>query len=124
MLALLRDDEIRMAIQETSGELAVAEREAAAALAAGDESTARIAQIDVNQLTDRLDLLNDQLARTQLRAEVAGVVQPAPAPRFSRTEASISGPPAHPGQHTTEVLAEAGLSAERIAELRETGAVA
>jgi alpha-methylacyl-CoA racemase len=56
--------------------------------------------------------------------EVAGVVQPAPAPRFSRTEASISGPPAHAGQHTTDVLAEAGLSAERIAELREAGAVA
>jgi GAF domain-containing protein len=74
VLALLRDDEIRMAIQETSAELAVAEREAAAALAEGDESTARIAQIDVNQLSDRLGLLNDQLARTRLRAEVAGVV--------------------------------------------------
>jgi alpha-methylacyl-CoA racemase len=56
--------------------------------------------------------------------EVAGVTQPAPAPRFSRTEASISAPPAHAGQHTDDVLAEAGLSAERIAELRVAGAVA
>jgi alpha-methylacyl-CoA racemase len=56
--------------------------------------------------------------------EVAGVVQPAPAPRFSRTEAEIGGPPAHAGQHTDEVLAEAGLSADRIAGLKASGAVA
>jgi alpha-methylacyl-CoA racemase len=56
--------------------------------------------------------------------EVAGVVQPAPAPRFSRTEAEISAPPAHAGQHTDDVLSEAGLSADRIAELKESGAVA
>ncbi|MCH7789670.1 MAG: CoA transferase, partial [Acidobacteria bacterium] len=36
--------------------------------------------------------------------EVAGVTQPAPAPRFSRTEASIDRPPPHAGQHTDEVL--------------------
>jgi len=35
-----------------------------------------------------------------------GAVQPAPAPRFSRTPGSISGPPATPGQHTDEVLAD------------------
>ena len=56
--------------------------------------------------------------------EVAGVTQPAPAPRFSRTEPEISGPPAHAGQHTDEVLAEAGLTEARIAELRESGAIA
>jgi GAF domain-containing protein len=74
VLAVLRDDEIRMNIQEANGELAVAERAAAAAQARGDESAARIAQIDVRRLSERLDLLNDQLARTRLRAEVAGVV--------------------------------------------------
>jgi alpha-methylacyl-CoA racemase len=56
--------------------------------------------------------------------EVAGVVQPAPAPRFSRSEVQIKGPPAHAGQHTDEVLAECGLSTERIAELKDSGAVA
>jgi alpha-methylacyl-CoA racemase len=35
-----------------------------------------------------------------------GVVQPAPAPRFSRTPGAISGPPAAPGAHTEEVLAD------------------
>lgn len=35
-----------------------------------------------------------------------GVTQPAPAPRFSRTPASLGRPPASPGDHTAEVLAE------------------
>jgi alpha-methylacyl-CoA racemase len=52
-----------------------------------------------------------------------GVVQPAPAPRFSRTEPEIQRPPAFAGQHTDEALADWGFGAERIAELRETGAV-
>jgi alpha-methylacyl-CoA racemase len=56
--------------------------------------------------------------------EVAGIPQPGPAPRFSRTGAEISSPPAHPGQHTDEVLAEAGFDADRVAKLREAGAVA
>jgi alpha-methylacyl-CoA racemase len=54
-----------------------------------------------------------------------GVVQPAPAPRFSRTVASVARPPAHAGQHTDEVLAEwAGLDADVIAARKATGAVA
>ena len=55
--------------------------------------------------------------------EVAGVRQPAPAPRFSRTEATISRPPSHPGQHTDEVLGEWGFDAGDVAKLREAGAV-
>ena len=56
--------------------------------------------------------------------EVAGIPQPGPAPRFSRTEAAIARPPAHAGQHTDEILAEAGVDDDRIAKLRETGAIA
>jgi len=56
--------------------------------------------------------------------EVAGFRQPGPAPRFSRTAPEVSGPPAHAGQHTDEVLSGAGFDAERIAKLRETGAIA
>ena len=55
--------------------------------------------------------------------EVDGIVQPAPAPRFSRTPGAIQRPPAATGQHTTEVLADWGLSAERIAALEEAGAI-
>lgn len=56
--------------------------------------------------------------------EVGGIIQPAPAPRFSRTPAAVQRPAADPGQHTDEILAEAGLSPKRIAALRKGGAVA
>jgi len=55
--------------------------------------------------------------------EVAGKTQPAPAPRFSRTAPRISRPPAHPGEHTDEALADWGLDAAEIARLRDAGAV-
>ncbi len=56
--------------------------------------------------------------------EVAGVVQPAPAPRFSRTPPRIAGPPTWPGQHTDEALASWGLDAAEIEALRTTKAIA
>jgi alpha-methylacyl-CoA racemase len=56
--------------------------------------------------------------------EVADLKQPGPAPRFSRTPASVPTPPAHAGQHTDEVLASAGFDADEIAKLRASGAVA
>ncbi len=56
--------------------------------------------------------------------EVAGIRQPGPAPRFSRTPGAVERPPSHAGQHTDEILAEAGFDADRIAKLREAGAIA
>jgi alpha-methylacyl-CoA racemase len=56
--------------------------------------------------------------------EVDGVPQPAPAPRFSETPAELSRPPARPGEHSDEVLAEAGFSDDEIASLRAAGTVA
>jgi alpha-methylacyl-CoA racemase len=56
--------------------------------------------------------------------EVGGIVQPSPAPRFSRTPATVQRPPAEPGQHTDEILAEAGMHPDHIAVLRERGVVA
>jgi alpha-methylacyl-CoA racemase len=53
-----------------------------------------------------------------------GIVQPAPAPRYSRTPGEIQRPPSFPGQHTDEVFAEWGVAADRIAELRSSGAIA
>jgi alpha-methylacyl-CoA racemase len=55
--------------------------------------------------------------------DVAGVRQPAPAPRFERTPSAVAGPPVHPGTHTDEVLARAGFEADEIAQLRSDGAV-
>ena len=55
--------------------------------------------------------------------EVDGIVQPAPAPRFSHTPGQITRPPAERGEHTDEVLASLGFSGEEIAGLHERGAV-
>ena len=38
-----------------------------------------------------------------------GVTQPAPAPRFSRTRATLGSRPARPGEHTREALAAWGI---------------
>jgi len=56
--------------------------------------------------------------------EVEGIIQPAPAPRFSRTKAEIQGPPPKVGQNTDEVLAEWGFLMDEITELRSMGVVA
>ncbi len=50
--------------------------------------------------------------------EVDGVVQPAPAPRFSRSRATPPRPAPQPGADGQAVLAEAGFSAAEIAALR------
>ncbi|MEH1017553.1 CaiB/BaiF CoA-transferase family protein [Micromonospora sp. CPCC 206060] len=64
------------------------------------------------------------LAARGVFVEHVGVRQPAPAPRFSRTPGAIRRPPPHPGEHTDEILAELGLGAERIMQLRAAGTVA
>jgi alpha-methylacyl-CoA racemase len=56
--------------------------------------------------------------------ELSGVIQPNPSPRFSRTEATIQSPPAHPGQHTDGVLRSVGYDDDDVVKLRDTGAVA
>jgi alpha-methylacyl-CoA racemase len=54
-----------------------------------------------------------------------GIVQPAPAPRFSRTPGAVQRPPSHAGQHTDEVLGEwLDLDPDAVAKLRAAGAVA
>ncbi|MEU5726713.1 CaiB/BaiF CoA-transferase family protein [Micromonospora sp. NPDC047738] len=53
-----------------------------------------------------------------------GITQPAPAPRFSATPTAIRRPPPRPGEHTDELLTEAGFDADRIAALRAAGRVA
>lgn len=55
--------------------------------------------------------------------EVDGVVQAAPAPRFSRTPAGPPEPPAARGAHTGEVLAELGWGAAEIEQLIDEGVV-
>ncbi|HTP14218.1 MAG TPA: CaiB/BaiF CoA-transferase family protein [Streptosporangiaceae bacterium] len=55
--------------------------------------------------------------------EVGGLVQPAPAPRFSRSAAGTPLPPPPPGADTDAVLARLGCSAAEIGALRASGAI-
>ena len=55
--------------------------------------------------------------------EVGGIKQPAPAPRFSRTVPEVASAPAHPGQHSREILASWGFAAAEIDRLIAAGAV-
>ena len=55
--------------------------------------------------------------------DVAGVLQPAPAPRFSRSRGAVSRPPPEVGQHTDEVLREWGMGDHEIALVRQAGGI-
>ncbi|ATE65082.1 CaiB/BaiF CoA transferase family protein [Rhizorhabdus dicambivorans] len=53
-----------------------------------------------------------------------GVIQPAPAPRFSRTPGAIQGPPPAVGEHDRQALGDWGFSEDAIARLRDCAAMA
>ncbi len=55
--------------------------------------------------------------------ELAGVTQPAPAPRFARTPGAATLPPAQPGEHSRAILAAWGFEAAEIAALEAAGTV-
>ena len=55
--------------------------------------------------------------------EVAGVTQPAPAPRFSRTPGSVRRPPPRIGQDAAEILSDWSVPADRITAARAAGAI-
>jgi alpha-methylacyl-CoA racemase len=52
-----------------------------------------------------------------------GVLQPAPAPRFSRTPPELRQPAPRPGEHTDPALADWGFDAAELRALREAGAI-
>lgn len=60
----------------------------------------------------------------QTFVEIGGVVQPAPAPRFSATPGAIQGPPPAIGAHDVEALSDWGLSKSDIEALQASGALA
>ena len=55
--------------------------------------------------------------------EVDGIMQPGPAPRFSRTPSSVKGGPPEFGAQTEEALAAWGFSADEIATLQAEKAI-
>lgn len=52
-----------------------------------------------------------------------GVTQPAPAPRFSRTQSKIASPAALIGEHSEEILADWGFESAEIEQLRTAKAI-
>ncbi|MBL8415209.1 MAG: CoA transferase [Propionivibrio sp.] len=71
---------------------------------------------------DEAPLHPHNLAR-QTFVSHAEVMQPAPAPRFSRTLAQIQRPPAVPGEHSEEILRDWGFCSDRIDSLKACGAL-
>lgn len=55
--------------------------------------------------------------------EVDGVTQPAPAPRFSRTQGSVQSSAALAGEHSEAILQDWGLEQSRIAQLQDAGVI-
>ncbi len=60
----------------------------------------------------------------QTFVDLGGVVQPAPAPRFSATPGAIQGPPPSIGAHDREALSDWGFSDADITRLQSAGALA
>ena len=59
----------------------------------------------------------------QTFVELAGVTQPAPAPRFSKTPGAIQGPPPAIGAHDKEALRDWGFSEADVSVLKANGAL-
>jgi len=55
--------------------------------------------------------------------EIDGVIQPAPAPRFSRSTPQAGAAPAAPGQHSADILADWGWSPQAIEKLKHASVI-
>jgi alpha-methylacyl-CoA racemase len=64
------------------------------------------------------------MAQRNAMMRVGDRVLPAPPPRFSRSAPGTPTPSPRPGQHTEQILANAGFGPEEITALRNSGAVA
>ncbi|HET6816740.1 MAG TPA: CaiB/BaiF CoA-transferase family protein [Mycobacteriales bacterium] len=64
------------------------------------------------------------VAARKTLVELHGLVQPAPAPRFSRTPGAISRPPRQPGEDSRDTLLDWGFAADEVDKLFADGVVA
>ncbi len=69
-------------------------------------------------------MAHPHLQARQTFVEIAGIPQPAPAPRFDRTPTATPRAPSQPGADTDSALAAWGFSSEEIARLRAVSAIA
>lgn len=75
-------------------------------------------------LTAAQAVAHPQALARRAHVEVAGVTQPAPAPRFSRSGEAAPTESAGPGRDTDAILADLGLTDSERATLRASGVVA
>ena len=75
-------------------------------------------------LTAAEAVVHPQALARRAHVEVAGVTQPAPAPRFSRSGETGPLPPVTPGHDSNAIMDELGLDEGRQAALRNSGVVA
>jgi alpha-methylacyl-CoA racemase len=64
------------------------------------------------------------LAARNTFVEYNGIIEPAPAPRFSRTPANIRNPPIDPAFNTRAALLKWGVQKERVDSLADAGVIA
>lgn len=74
VVATLRDDNYEAAVEEARADLAIADSEVARYREAGDAGAMFEAQSRRSELAAKIALVSDQLARTRVRAPVAGVI--------------------------------------------------
>ena len=67
---------------------------------------------------------NDHLSHRRSFEVFSGIVQPNPAPRFSKTPGELRLPPPASGEHSDEVLRFLGYNDDTISELKKSGSVA
>ena len=95
-----RYDELRTLIKDRISERTLAEW--AAVFAGTDACVAPV--LTLSEAAE-----HPHIVAREVFVEREGVVQPVPAPRFSRTEASLDAAPGRPGQHTRDALTAWGI---------------
>mgnify|MGYP003350615687 CR=1 FL=1 len=66
---------------------------------------------------------DSQAVARQAYISIDGTLQPAPAPRFSRTPGAVTSPPPLVGEHSREILRDAGYTADEVAQLEASAVV-
>jgi formyl-CoA transferase len=97
-----------------------------------DEAIERLAAEDVpcgpvlalEEISDHPQVVASGALVTSVHPALGRIREPRPPVRFAATPAAIARPAPSLGEHTSEVLAELGLSPNEIDELRASGVVA
>ncbi len=79
--------------------------------------------LDLEKIPDNPQIQHNETIYEVEHSTAGRMPQSRPAPIFSRTQAEPGTTAPLLGEHTDEILSEAGFNAEKIAEMREAGAI-